>query len=65
MTAPRYTLDTNIVFDFIRNPEGKAAHHIALIGDQGLPMSIITAADFGLARRRKAQPVSRRASKRR
>ncbi|WP_454817123.1 PIN domain-containing protein [Labrys neptuniae] len=46
-------LDTNIVSDLIRHPDGKAARHIAGIGDHGLAVSIITACElrFGAVKR--------------
>lgn len=61
MITPRYMLDTNIVSDFIRNPEGKVAHHIAKVGDEGLVVSIITAAElrFGAAKRGSSRILSR------
>jgi len=45
-------LDTNIVSDLIRNPAGKAAARVRTIGDAGLAVSIITAAElrFGAAK---------------
>jgi tRNA(fMet)-specific endonuclease VapC len=45
-------LDTNIVSDLIRNPAGRAAMHLRTIGDHGLAVSIITAAElrFGAAK---------------
>jgi len=39
-------LDTNIVSDLIRNPGGRVAQHIRRIGDHGLAVSIITAAEL-------------------
>jgi len=46
LIVPLYMLDTNIISDLIRNPAGKVARHIAKIGDQGLVVSIITAAEL-------------------
>jgi len=46
LIVPLYMLDTNIISDLIRNPAGKVAKHIARIGDQGLVVSIITAAEL-------------------
>jgi tRNA(fMet)-specific endonuclease VapC len=45
-------LDTNIVSDLIRNPAGKAAARLRAVGDHGLAVSIITAAElrFGAAK---------------
>jgi len=46
LIIPLYMLDTNIISDLIRNPAGKIARHIAKIGDQGLVVSITTAAEL-------------------
>jgi len=57
----RYLLDTNIVSDLIRNPQGKAARRIAKVGEGAICTSIIVAAEWrygaaksGSARLRKA-----------
>jgi tRNA(fMet)-specific endonuclease VapC len=57
----RYMLDTNIISDLIRNPQGKAAKRIAKVGDENICTSIIVAAELrygcaksGSARLRKA-----------
>lgn len=42
----RYMLDTNIISDLIRNPQGKAARRIAKVGEAGLCTSIIVAAEL-------------------
>ncbi|AMJ60323.1 type II toxin-antitoxin system VapC family toxin [Bosea sp. PAMC 26642] len=42
----RYLLDTNIISDLIRNPQGKAARRIADIGDRAVFTSIIVAAEL-------------------
>jgi tRNA(fMet)-specific endonuclease VapC len=49
----RYLLDTNIISDLIRNPQGKAAKRIAKVGDDNVCTSIIVAAElrYGCARR--------------
>ena len=61
MTPARYMLDTNIVSDLIRNPAGKAAVHLRTIGDHGLSVSIITAAElrFGAAKSGSPRLLSR------
>lgn len=48
----RYMLDTNIISDLIRNPQGKAAKQIAKRGEQNICTSIIVAAElrYGCAR---------------
>jgi tRNA(fMet)-specific endonuclease VapC len=61
VTPPRYMLDTNIVSDLIRNPAGTAAAYLRTIGDQGLAVSIITAAElrFGAAKSGSPRLLSR------
>jgi tRNA(fMet)-specific endonuclease VapC len=48
----RYLLDTNILSDLIRNPQGKAAKRIARVGEDQICTSIIVAAEmrYGCAR---------------
>lgn len=47
-----YMLDTNIVSDLIRNPQGKAAKRIGRVGEDNVCTSIIVAAElrYGYAR---------------
>ena len=49
----RYLLDTNIVSDLIRNPQGKVAARLADIGEDRVATSIIVAAElrYGAAKR--------------
>jgi tRNA(fMet)-specific endonuclease VapC len=49
----RYLLDTSIVSDLIRNPQGKAAKRIARVGEDNICTSIIVAAElrYGCAKR--------------
>jgi tRNA(fMet)-specific endonuclease VapC len=42
----RYLLDTNIVSDLIRNPQGRVAQHIRQIGEAQVCTSIIVAAEL-------------------
>lgn len=42
----RYMLDTNIISDLIRNPQGKVARRIARVGDENVCTSIIVAAEL-------------------
>jgi len=42
----RYMLDTNIISDLIRNPQGKAAKKIAKAGEDKICTSIIVAAEL-------------------
>ena len=48
----RYMLDTNIISDLIRNPQGSAAKRIAKVGENNICTSIIVAAElrYGCAR---------------
>ena len=57
----RYMLDTNIISDLIRNPQGRVAKRIAKVGESSICTSIIVAAELrygcaksGSARLRKA-----------
>jgi len=42
----RYLLDTNIVSDLVRNPQGRIAQHIRLVGEAQVCTSIIVAAEL-------------------
>ena len=42
----RYLLDTNILSDLIKNPQGKAAKRIAKVGEDNVCTSIIVAAEL-------------------
>ena len=42
----RYLLDTNIISDLIRNPQGKAAKRIAKVGEDNICTSIVVAAEL-------------------
>jgi len=54
-------LDTNIVSDLVRNPDGKAGARLRALGDHGLAVSIITAAElrFGAANSGSSRLLSR------
>ncbi len=41
----RYLLDTNVVSDLVRNPQGTAAQRIRRVGEDRVCTSIIVAAD--------------------
>src|SRR5205085_6886398 len=41
-----YMLDTNIVSDLIKNPQGKAAKRVARVGENNICTSIIVAAEL-------------------
>jgi tRNA(fMet)-specific endonuclease VapC len=49
----RYLLDTNIVSDLVRNPQGRAAERIRRVGEVQVCTSIIVAAElrYGAAKR--------------
>jgi len=53
----RYLLDTNIVSDLIRNPQGRIATHIARVGERAVCTSIIVAAElrYGAAKKASAR----------
>jgi tRNA(fMet)-specific endonuclease VapC len=42
----RYLLDTNVISDLIRNPQGRAAKRIAKVGEDNICTSIIVAAEL-------------------
>jgi len=42
----RYMLDTNIISDLVRKPQGKAAKRIARVGEDNICTSIIVAAEL-------------------
>ena len=48
-----YLLDTNIISDLLRNPNGKVAQHIKKVGESKVCTSIIVAAElrFGAAKK--------------
>jgi tRNA(fMet)-specific endonuclease VapC len=52
----RFLLDTNILSDLVRNPQGRVADHIAEVGETAICTSIIVAAElrFGAAKRASA-----------
>jgi tRNA(fMet)-specific endonuclease VapC len=49
----RYLLDTNIISDLVRHPQGTAAEHIAVKGEKRICTSIVVAAElrFGIIKR--------------
>jgi tRNA(fMet)-specific endonuclease VapC len=59
--TPRYLLDTNIVSELVRNPDGKPAARLRAVGDHGLAVSIIAAAElrFGAAKSGSPRLLSR------
>jgi tRNA(fMet)-specific endonuclease VapC len=51
-----FMLDTNIVSDLVRNPAGRAAEHLAGIGDTGIVTSVIVAGELRYGCLKKASP---------
>jgi tRNA(fMet)-specific endonuclease VapC len=53
----RYLLDTNIVSDLVRNPQGRAAAKIAEVGEGAVATSIVVAAElrYGAAKKDSAR----------
>lgn len=52
----RYLLDTNIVSNLIRNPQGRVADRIKAIGERNVCTSIIVAAELRYGKTKKASP---------
>jgi len=52
----RYLLDTNIVSDLVRNPQGKVALHIRKVGEAQVCTSIIVAAELRYGAAKKGSP---------
>ncbi|MBB2191879.1 type II toxin-antitoxin system VapC family toxin [Gluconacetobacter azotocaptans] len=55
MTA-LFMLDTNIISDLARNPQGRAARHIVSVGDDAICVSVITAAELRYGCVKKGSP---------
>ncbi len=52
----RYLLDTNIVSDLIRNPQGRVAEQIRKVGEAQVCTSIIVAAELRYGAAKKGSP---------
>lgn len=52
----RYLLDTNIISDLVRNPQGRAAQRIAAVGDEAVLTSAIVAAELRYGCRKARSP---------
>lgn len=52
----RYLLDTNIVSDLVRNPQGKVAQRIRKVGEAQICTSIIVAAELRYGAAKKGSP---------
>lgn len=57
MNLPLYSLDTNILSDLVRHPQGVVAKKIAVVGENEICISIIVAAElrFKAAKRNSAR----------
>ena len=49
----RYLLDTNVVSDLVRNPQGKIAQHIRKVGETAVSTSIIVASELRYGAKKK------------
>jgi tRNA(fMet)-specific endonuclease VapC len=52
----RYLLDTNIVSDLLRNPGGRAARRLAVVGDAAVCTSIVVACELRYGAAKKGSP---------
>ena len=52
----RYLLDTNIVSDLVRNPQGRVAQRIRKVGEARVCTSIIVAAELRYGAAKKGSP---------
>lgn len=52
----RYLLDTNIVSDLVRNPQGRSAQRIRAVGETQVCTSIIVAAELRYGAAKKGSP---------
>lgn len=52
----RYLLDTNVVSDLVRNPQGKIAQHVRKVGEDKICTSIIVAAELRYGAAKKSSP---------
>lgn len=50
---PRYLLDTNILSDLVRHPQGKVAEKIALVSEKSICTSIVVAAELRFGARKR------------
>lgn len=52
----RYLLDTNVVSDLVRHPQGRIAEHIRRVGETHVCTSIIVAAELRYGATKKGSP---------
>ena len=57
----RYLLDTNIISDLVRNPQGRAARRIGRVGEDSICTSIIVAAELRYGCAKSGSPRLRKA----
>jgi tRNA(fMet)-specific endonuclease VapC len=55
--VPLYLLDTNILADLIKHPDGRVRKRIAEVGEENLCTSIIVACELRFGARKKNAPV--------
>lgn len=56
MSGARYMLDTNIVSDLVRNPQGRVFDRILRVGSDQICISVITAAELRYGCAKKGSP---------
>lgn len=56
MTGKRYMLDTNIVSDMVRDPQGRVFRKVVELDGEGLCISIVTAAELRYGCAKKGSP---------
>ena len=59
----RYLLDTNIISDLIRNPQGRVTSRIRDLGEAKVATSIVVAAELRYGAAKKGQRASRHKSR--
>lgn len=52
----RFLLDTNIVSNLIRDPQGRIAERIKIVGEQAICTGIVVAAELRYGAAKKASP---------
>ncbi len=52
----RYLLDTNIIADLVRNPQGRVAERVREVGETAVCTSIIVAAELRYGAAKKGSP---------
>lgn len=57
MDSPTYLLDTNILSDLIKNPQGAVMHRIAALGEETICTSIVVAAEMRFVALKKGSPT--------